>query len=73
MDVEDAYIEGHINEEIYVKFPFGIEYVENKMKNMYGKLIKSIYGLVKASHQFYQEISNFLTETLNFTKSLIYP
>ena len=43
------------------------------MKNKFGKLNKSIYGLVQDARQFYREISDFLTNILHFTKSLFDP
>ena len=65
MDVKIAFLNGVIEEEVYMK-PQGFE-VEN-MKSHVCKLKKALYGLKQALRAWYCRIDNFLT-SLGFTKS----
>ena len=53
LDIEDAFLEGTLDETVFVRIPYGIEYVDSKLKNKVGKLNKSIYGLKQSSRQFF--------------------
>ena len=59
-----AFLEGDINETIFINLPEGVKTEENKV----GKLNKAMYGLVQAAWQFYFKIIQFMTNELNFKK-----
>ena len=58
MDVKSAFLNGYIDEEVYVSQPFGFE--DQKYSNHVFKLKKSLYGLKQAARQWYERLSNFL-------------
>ena len=66
MDVTTAFLNGMIEEEVYIKQPQGFE-VEDKVTHVY-KLKKDLYGLKKPPRAWYGRIDSFLTR-LWFTKS----
>jgi hypothetical protein len=61
-----AFLNGVIEEEVYIEQPQGFE-VENK-KSHVCKLKKALYGLKQAPRAWYGRIDNFLM-SLGFTKS----
>jgi hypothetical protein len=66
MDVKTTFLNGVIEEEVYIEQPQGFE-VEDK-KNHVWKLKKALYGLKQAPRVWYGRIDGFLT-ILGFTKS----
>ena len=58
MDVKSAFLNGIINEEVYVEQPPGFE--DHQHPNHVYKLKKALYGLKQASRQWYERLSNFL-------------
>jgi hypothetical protein len=66
MDVKTTFLNGVIEEELYIEQPQGFE-VEDR-KSHVCKLNKSLYGLKQAPRSWYGRIDNFLT-SLGFTKS----
>ena len=58
MDVKSAFLNGIINEEVYVEQPLGFEDHQHP-KHVY-KLKKALYGLKQAPRQWYERLSNFL-------------
>ena len=50
MDVKTAFLNGHLNEELYMMQPEG--FVDPKNANKVCKLRRSIYGLVQASRSW---------------------
>jgi hypothetical protein len=66
MDVKTKFLNGVIEEEVYIEKPQGFE-VED-MKSHVCKLKKSLYGLKQAPRAWYGHIDSFLT-SLGFTKS----
>jgi hypothetical protein len=66
MDVKTSFLNGVIEEEVYVDKPQGFE-VED-MKSHVCKLKKVLYGLKQAPRAWYGRIDSFL-ESLGFTKS----
>jgi len=58
MDVKSTFLNGFINEEVYVTQPLGFE--DHKLPGHVYKLKKALYGLKKAPRQWYERLSNFL-------------
>jgi hypothetical protein len=66
MDVKTAFLNGVIEEEVYIEQPQGFE-VEDR-KSHVCRLKKVLYGLKQALRAWYGHINSFLT-SLGFTKS----
>jgi hypothetical protein len=66
MDIKTTFLNGVIEEEVYIEQPQGFE-VEDKKSHVY-KLKKSLYGLKQAPRAWCGRIDSFLT-SLGFTKS----
>ena len=47
LDVESDFLERYVDEELYIKFPKGMEWITKHQDNI-ARLNKSIYGLVQA-------------------------
>ena len=60
MDVKSAFLNGLINEEVYVKQPPGFEDIKNP--DFVYKLKKALYGLKQAPRSWYERLSTFLIE-----------
>jgi len=58
MDAKNAFLNGVIEEEVYVKQPPGFE--DLKHPDLVYKLKKSLYGLKQAPRAWYDRLSNFL-------------
>ena len=68
MDVKSAFLNGYIEEEVYVRQPPGFE--DTKFPEHVFKLKKSLYGLKQAPRAWYERLSNFLLEK-NFTRGKV--
>jgi hypothetical protein len=66
MDVNTAFLNGVIEEEVYIEKPQGFE-VEDRKSHVY-KLKKDLYGLKQAPRAWYGRIDSFVM-SLGFTKS----
>lgn len=60
MDVKSAFLNGYINEEVYVKQPPGFEDFDHSSHVF--KLKKALYGLKQAPRLWYDRFNNFLCE-----------
>ena len=60
MDVKSAFLNGYIQEEVYVDQPPGFEDIENP-SHVY-KLQKALYGLKQAPRAWYDILNNFLCD-----------
>ena len=60
MDVKSTFLNGFINEEIYVKQPPGFE--DPNFPNHVFRLSKVLYGLKQAPRAWYERLSKFLIE-----------
>jgi hypothetical protein len=70
MDVKTTFLNGVIEEEVYIEQPQGFE-VEDR-KTHVCRLKKALYGLKQAPRAWYGIIDSFLT-SLGFTKSKVDP
>jgi hypothetical protein len=66
MDVKTTFLNGVIEEEVYIEKPQGFE-VEDR-KSHVCRLKKAMYGLKQSPRDWYGRIDSFLT-SLGFTKS----
>ncbi|KAH9680653.1 Integrase catalytic domain-containing protein [Citrus sinensis] len=60
MDVNSAFLNGYIMEEVYVKQPPGFE--NEKFPDHVYKLSKALYGLKQAPRAWYDRLKNFLLD-----------
>ena len=58
MDIKSAFLNGEIEEEVYVKQPPGFE--DFQLPNYVFKLNKALYGLKQAPRAWYDRLSSFL-------------
>ena len=66
MDVKTAFLNGVVEEEVYVEYPLGFE--THDTDSNVCRLNKSLYGLKQTSKTWYERIDGFLSN-LDFTKS----
>ena len=67
MDVTTAFLNGDLDEDIYMQIPEGLRTPENE--GMVCKLLKSLYGLKQAPRQRYAKIHRYLVDDLRFASS----
>ena len=60
MDVESSFLNGKLEEEVYVAQPPGFE--DPKHPNKVFRLNKSLYGLKQAPQAWYDTLKEFLTK-----------
>ena len=65
MDVCTAFLNGHLQEEVYMTLPKGLN---TRDKHLVCKLKKSLYGLKQSSRAWYERLDSYLV-SLGFTKS----
>jgi len=58
MNVKSAFLNGYIDEEVYVSQP--PEFEDHKYLDHVFKLKKALYGLKQAPRKWYERLSNFL-------------
>jgi len=58
MDVNNAFLNGIINEEVYISQPPNFE--DHQLSNHVYKLKKALYGLKQAPKKWYERLKNFL-------------
>jgi len=67
LDVQTAFLNATLKEEVYMKQPQNYEVESNNGKELVCKLNKSIYGLKQASNEWNKEVSKTI-ESLGFTR-----
>ena len=70
MDVVTAFLNGFLNEEIYLRIPKNMQNDSNR--NSVFKLNKALYGLKQASRQWFLRFHSFIL-TLGFKQSQVDP
>jgi hypothetical protein len=68
MDVKSAFLNGELEEEVYVEQPPGFENAE--LHDFVYKLFKALYGLKQAPRAWYDTLSTFLLEN-QFTRGVV--
>ena len=68
MDVKSAFLNGELEEEVYVQQPPGFE--NPNFPNFVYKSFKALYGLKQAPRAWYDTLSQFLIEN-HFTRGTI--
>ena len=68
MDVKSAFLNGKLEEEVFVEQPPG--FVNSKLPNHVYYLDKALYGLKQAPRAWYETLSKFLIEN-QFTRGII--
>ena len=66
MDVKTTFLNGKIEEEVYIEQPEGFEAFDRELHVC--QLKRDLYGLKQAPHAWYTRIDNYFTG-LGFTKS----
>ena len=70
VDIKNAYLNATVEEEIYIRFPKGPFFIEEKKKDKCLKLEKSLYGLKQAARNWYQTLSEWFLE-IGYTRTKI--
>ena len=70
MDVKTAFLNGDLEEEVYMRQPEG--FIIEGQEDMVCKLKKSIYGLKQASRQWYLKFHEIIT-AFDFTENIVDP
>ena len=70
MDVKTTFLNGLVEEEVYVEQPLGFE--THDRQSHVCRLKKALYGLKQAPRAWYDRIDSFLM-SLDFTKSKVDP
>jgi hypothetical protein len=68
IDVEAAFLNGELEEEIYMEVPDGIDHKQDEVLLLH----KSLYGLVQAARQFNKKFSEILQQ-IGFTQNAAEP
>lgn len=65
IDVESAFLHAHVDEEIYMQVPAGVEAPVGSVC----KLSKALYGIKQAPLQWHKAITTLLVDTLHYARS----
>ena len=64
MDVKSAFLNGRLDEDVYMDVPEGLDAGADKVC----RLVRSLYGLKQSSRMWYQRIDEFLTDKEGFRR-----
>jgi hypothetical protein len=67
MDVSTAFLNGELNQEIYMKQPEG--FMVKGKEHCICRLRKALYGLKQGSRQWYKKLDETLRGKLHFTRT----
>jgi len=70
MDVKNAYLNGVLDEEVYMHQPPG--YIDENHPTKVCRLVRALYGLKQAGRQWYKQLHKFFTSN-GFVRSLAEP
>ena len=70
MDVKTAFLNGKIDQEVYIEQPEG--FIIHESESHVCKLKKALYGLKQAPRAWYAHIDSFLT-SISFIKNVVDP
>ena len=70
MDVKSAFLNGKLDEELYMEVPEGLDIDGNDDKIC--RLFRSLYGLKQASRMWYQRMDEFLVNKEGWTQILVF-
>lgn len=70
LDVKTAFLNGFLDENVFMKIPAGLKCVDKGNKVL--KLKRAIYGLKQSSRAWYRRVDDYL-QSLNFKKSQLEP
>ena len=68
MDVKTSFLNGEIEEEVYIKQPDG--FMIHEKESLVCRLKKAMYGLKQAPRAWYEKIDGYLM-SLGFSKSVV--
>ncbi|GAU48358.1 hypothetical protein TSUD_282610 [Trifolium subterraneum] len=71
MDVKSAFLNGYLNEEVFVEQPKG--FIEPTLPNHVYKLKKALYGLKQAPRAWYERLTEFLLSQGNKSENMSSP
>jgi len=70
MDVKSTFLNGKLDEELYMEVPEGLDIDGNDDKIC--RLFRSLYGLKQASRMWYQRMDEFLVNKEGWTQILVF-
>lgn len=71
MDVVTAFLNGELNEKIYMETPEGFR--DSRYPYRVCKSLKALYGLKQAPRQWFEKINDFLCKTMGFSSDVSEP
>ena len=73
IDIENAFLNAPLEEEIYMRMPKGMRKFDNQGREIVCRLNKAVYGLKQASRAFYKKLRTVLLGLLGFKPCLVEP